>query len=107
MILTGNETHDISLHDAAILTKNYRNNDPDPTCLGEYFSGAAIRKILNQQPSGCCVGIRIYYGRSNEGDKKLVLVGVDKNGNDLCEGPLMEYGMSAPPYNSSSNPLNS
>lgn len=102
MSFTGNENHEISLAAAAILTENYRNQNPNAT-LGGFFGKTAIEAIL-AQPG--CVGIR-YYNAIDNNEPTLVLVGVDANQNDLYNGPLAEFSKPNPPYTSISNPLNS
>ncbi len=105
MNYTGNENHEISLNEAAELTQRFRDRLPviDNT-IGEYFGRTAMEDLLSQQG---CVGIRIYYGIDANDIKKLVIVGVDNNGNDLYDGELMEAGTTCPPLCSTSNPLNS
>jgi hypothetical protein len=105
MNYTGNENHDIRLEDAAELTKRFRDNLPviDDT-IAEYFGKSALQELLDQ--SGC-IGIRVYYGIDVNNTKRLVITGVDNNGDDLCEGNLMEAGTICPPICSNNNPLNS
>jgi hypothetical protein len=104
MDFTGNEKHDITLDDAAKLTANYRSSAGAKALLGSYFSIAGINKILDQDG---CIGIRIYYGLTDSGEKCFVLSGVTSNGDDLYDGQLAEYGIGCPPRCSRSNPLNS
>lgn len=105
MNFTGNENHEISLNEAAELTQRFRDNMPviDNT-IAEYFGKSALEDLLSQQD---CIGIRVYYGIDSDMNKKLVIVGVNSDGNDLYEGALMEKGTICPPYCPSSNPLNS
>jgi hypothetical protein len=105
MNYTGNENHDISLNEAADLTQRFRENLPiiDHT-IAEYFGKSALEELLDQNG---CVGIRIYYGIDIEMKKRLVIVGVNNEGNDLYEGNLMEVGQPCPPICSESNLLNS
>lgn len=105
MNYTGNEDHSISLQDAAAMTKRYRDNrTAAQTIIGEYFGKNAIIEILNQDQ---VVGIRIYYALDETMVQKLVIVGVDGNGNDLYLGEIAEHGHTNPPYQSTPNPLNS
>lgn len=105
MSFTGSEDHSISLAEAAELTSNYRATlSSSADVIGEYFGKEALISLLNQTN---CVGARVYYGLDDNGVKKLVLVGVDTDGNDLYENKLMERGLNCPPYCSTSNPLNS
>lgn len=104
MNYTGNEDHSISLTEASELTANYRNAQTDDYIRAEFFGKNAILDLLNQDN---CIGMRIYYGLDNNGVKKLVLVGVDGNGNDLDSGVILDKGFPCPTYCSSSNSLNS
>ncbi len=105
MKFTGNEDHSISLSEAAELTANYRETLTSAAeAKAEYFGKEALLNLLNQT---ACVGVRIYYGLDSAGVKKLVLVGVDSDGNDLYEGALMERGILCPTECSADNPLNS
>lgn len=104
MSLTGNENHDISLTEAAHLTENYRNAAGTSATIAHYFGGAAIQAILEQEG---CVGIRIYYGLKDDGEKQLVITGVNSAGNDLYNGLLAERSLNCPTNCSASNPLNS
>lgn len=103
MSFTGNENHDISLQEAAELTANYRNANPGQT-LGHFFGATAIAAILGQEG---CVGIRLYYAITNAGQKQLVVVGVNADGNDLYNGLLADRSFNCPPVCGISNPLNS
>ena len=102
-MFTGNEDHSISLNDAAALTENYRETSQGGS-LGGYFGGSALTSILQQEN---CVGIRIYYGRTENHEPRFVLVGVNSDGDDLYEGELAESSIDCPPNCSKSNPLNS
>ncbi len=105
MKFTGMEDHSISLSEAAELTANYRETLTNTAeAKAEYFGKDALLALLDQN---ACVGVRIYYGLDSTGVKKLVLVGVDADGNDLYEGALMERGIICPPTCSADNPLNS
>lgn len=92
--LTGHENHFITLADATALTMNFKMSVSAGTITGEYFGKDAIQAVLNQ-PN--VVGLRIYYGRKNNGTPALVVVGVDANAKDLLVGPLLEDGFPCPP----------
>ena len=100
---TVNHSHDISLQDAAQLTKNYRDAHPGAV-IAQRFEKSAIADIINQEG---CVSIRIYYAQTSGGAPQLVITGVDCNNNDMYTGKLVEYGHPCPSDCSSSNPLNS
>jgi hypothetical protein len=101
--LTGFENHSISLDDAARLTKNFRESVPTGSVLGEYFGGNAIQEVLKQDG---CIGIRIYYAKKDDGNPTLVIVGVDKSGNDMFNNLIIDHGFPCPPICNSTNPLN-
>jgi len=104
--MTGNENHQIPLPDAAHLTKNFRDSHPVGTIIAHAYGKQAILDILNQG-EGQCFGIRIYYAQDDLGAPKLVITGVDSNGNDLYNGPLAEFGNPCPSICSTPNQLNS
>ena len=106
MNYTGNEIHDISLQDAADLTKNYRDQftAEENYIKGEYFGKTALQSLLNQTN---CVGARMYYGLKADQTQCLVIVGVDGSGNDLTTGQIMELGLPCPAQCSTINTLNS
>jgi len=103
-VLTGHENHHISLKDAATLTRNFRNSTGnDATAItGEFFGRDALVASLDQKN---CIGLRIYYGKRDDGTPVLVLVGVDGTGNDMASDLIMEYGILCPPVCGSDNPL--
>ncbi|HEV8539045.1 MAG TPA: hypothetical protein VGR15_09035 [Bacteroidota bacterium] len=94
--LTGRENHNISLQDAATLTRNFRNStgNNENTILGEYFGKDALASALSQEN---CIGLRIYYGMRDDGTPVLVLIGVDPSGNDMTAGLVLENGFPCPP----------
>jgi len=69
----------ISLADAVDLTQRFRKASP-PAEHGGFFWANGIQEIL-AQPG--CVGLRYYHGLSADGHYRIVLVGVDGNGNDI------------------------
>ena len=71
----------IDLATAKKWTSNYRNGLENPEDrLAHYFGFEIIQQILNQEG---CIGIRIYYGIDDQGNKQLMLVGVDSAGENL------------------------
>ena len=103
-MFTGNEDHSISLTDAAVLTKAYRLLAGPFSIQGHYFSKTALLGVLNQTNA---VGIRIYYGSSALLGPKLVVVGVNADGEDLTSGYVLDHSAQCPPNCSSANLLNS
>jgi len=104
MSFTGNEDHSITLADAAVLTKKYRDSVAAGTRIAGFFGRAAIEAILAQADS---VGIRYYHGINDRSEPVLVLVGADADENDLYQGVLAEAAMPCPTRCSSANALNS
>lgn len=103
MSFNGSEGEEITLTEAAGMTANYREENPNET-KGHFMGKTLIQAILDQTD---CVGIRIYYGIDDEGNKELILVGVDENEDDLYEGKIGDKMKPCPSYCGSSNPLNS
>ena len=101
MSFTGDESVAITLTEGAAMTKAYR--DANPTAIkGHFFGINKINTILSQRG---CVGVRIYYGLDN-GIKQLVMVGVDANQNDLCNGIILDRSSPCPTYCGMTNALN-
>ena len=94
MAFTGNEDHEMSLEEAAKLTKNYRDSVGADAMLGGFFGKTAVSAILNQTG---CVGMRIYNGLLKDGKATYVLVGVNAAGEDLEDGEIAEIILPCPP----------
>lgn len=107
MSFTGDEGGFISLQNAAALTRNYRNNSGQSNPIRGQFLGS--NKLMELMKQTGAVGLRIYYGASEAGVPKIVVVGVDSDENDILgEDPLiLDTSMPCPPNCSSSNSLNS
>lgn len=105
-MFTGNESHEISLQDAANLTANYRSQFASGATYvkGEFFGKSSIQSLLNQDD---CVGLRIYYGLDIDNIQKLVIVGVLANEDDIIDGNILEFGSPCPPICGTLNVLNS
>lgn len=102
-MFTGNEDHQITLAEAAAMTKRYRLSVPTGSRKGGFFGRAAIEAILAQAN---CVGIRYYYGLNSTGEPVIILAGTDANEDDLYKGELAEFAIPCPTQCGSSNPLN-
>lgn len=100
---TGEEDHSITLEEASYLTANYQEQASLDQVTAEYFGKEALIAILQQKGA---VGLRIYYGMDDYGTSKLVLVGVNSNGDDMTDGLLAERGNICPPLCSKQNELN-
>ncbi|GEM_PF-892675 len=93
-LYTGNENHDITLQDAVGLTQAYRLAVSSETVLAHYFGKNAIEKAL-AQPG--CVGVRMFYGKHKDGSSTLVIIGVDRAGNDMTAGIALQKALPCPP----------
>jgi hypothetical protein len=51
-------------------------------------------------------GIRLYHGKSKQGEASVIAVGVDENGDDLLDGDIFDRGFPCPPFCTGSNLLN-
>jgi hypothetical protein len=101
---TGHENHHITLQEASVLTKTYRQQHPNKP-IAEFFGRDALLAILSQ-PN--CVGIRIYYGTDpKSGQPHLVLVGAEPNKNDIDHGIIAERGILCPSCCGKPNRINS
>lgn len=79
----------ISITTAAAMTKRYRENRPlmlkpayplDVLTLSETFGRLGFDKLLSNTE---CVGIRIYYGMDESLNMHAIVVGVNKDGEDI------------------------
>jgi hypothetical protein len=91
---TGNENHLISLTEAAGLTKAFRLSTTSDAVLAHYFGRNALESALSQSN---CVGLRMYYGKHKDGSPALVIIGVDRNGNDITSGIALQMSFPCPP----------
>ena len=67
------------LTQASQWTRNYRNQNPG-AIKGHCVKKAQLDAIL-AQPG--CEGVRMYYGLDDAGNRKLILVGIDADENDI------------------------
>ncbi|MBA2613603.1 MAG: hypothetical protein H0U95_16695 [Bacteroidetes bacterium] len=104
MSFNGNEGEQITLHDASIWTASYRNGGGSNGVNAHFFGVEKLKLILAQKD---CVGVRMYYAKDDTGKPALVLVGVDKNENDLSNGVILDRSVPCPSYCGTPNPLNS
>ncbi len=104
LLYTGKEDHAITLEEASAMTANFRAQAGPDQVIGGYFGRDAVERILSQDGT---VGFRYYYGLDEEGTPHIILVGVDKNGQDMTDGFLAERSFLCPPLCSDENELNS
>ena len=93
MSINNNTGEVITLDEAIDFTHTYQNNNPDE--IKSFFAGInKINRILGQDD---CIGIRFYNGEDPvTGKNNLVLVGVDKNGEDITQGVILERLLTCP-----------
>ncbi|MCR9171794.1 MAG: hypothetical protein NXI10_04840 [bacterium] len=102
MSFDGTEGGSISLTAGAALTAEYRKQNPGET-KGHFFGKDILQDILDQEG---CMGIRMYYGLDQDGNKELVLVGADANENDLTS-LVADLSLPCPGVCGNANSLNS
>ena len=100
----GTEGDAIDLTTAKRWTSNYRAINSTGV-QAHYFGNEIIQQLL-ERPG--CVGIRMYYAINDEGERKLLLIGVDANGENLLpstvarvkddEDPVVDYSFPCPTY---------
>ncbi len=62
-------------------------------CKRTFFGVEKLKLILAQKD---CIGVRLYYAKDDTGKPALVLVGVDKNENDLYNGVILDRSVALP-----------
>ncbi|MEN9973662.1 MAG: hypothetical protein RIS20_2009 [Bacteroidota bacterium] len=103
MSFNGNEGEFVTLSDASRWTANYRNTIQS----GEVIALAAGKdKLIELLDQSECMGVRMYYAINDEGEKNLVIVGVDSNGDDMVDGLLLDRLIPCPKMCSKPNRLN-
>ena len=101
MAFTGDEAKEFPLETAAEWTRNYRESNPNGI-KAHFFGNKIIKKILDQQG---CVGIRCYYALDEKGIQQMIMVGADKDENDLYNGIIAEISLPCPPFCPNGSPL--
>jgi hypothetical protein len=104
MSFDGNEGKVVSLQEASIWTAEYRNSIQPGETIAHFIGKNKLLELLEQEN---CIGVRIYYGIDENGEKNLIFVGTDENENDLVDGLILEYAKKCPPNCSDKNSLNS
>lgn len=104
MAFKGTEGEVISLDTASGWTANWRGSkdESDPNAI--FYGKDKIKAILDQEG---CMGLRIYFGIDDDGQKVLILVGADANEDDQEMKIILDRGVNCPPQCGSSNGLNS
>lgn len=92
MAFDGTEGGQISLQDAGLLTKNHRTTNPNDR-KGHFMGKDILNAILSQAG---CMGIRVYHGLDSAGNRELIFVGADANGNDMASGIIADMSHPCP-----------
>ncbi len=95
--------HRISLQDAAVMTRRWRQRTPDAVKAGA-FHADQVRELL-AQPG--CVAFRIYNGLNEKDEVQFILVGVDAKDKDMTGGVMLEFHYPCPPFCDDGSGLNS
>ncbi len=93
---TNKEKHRIGLQKAKEMIQRHRSGGGG---LGNLRAAAWGRGILDEilaQPG--CAGVRIYFGRKEDGSTTLLAVGMDADGNDLTGGTIADDIWPCPPF---------
>lgn len=101
MTFNGKEGGEITLDLGAAMTAEFRRQNPNTT-IAHFFGREILEKLLTQED---CMGVRMYYGIDEHGEKQLVLVGADSNGNDILD-LVADISVPCPNACSDRNPLN-
>lgn len=104
MSFNGTEGTVVTLNDASGWTANFRATISSGDIIAHFVGKQKINAILEQEG---CMGIRIYYGIDDDGEKNLILVGVAADENDMVNGVIVEKLVTCPPKCSTTNALNS
>jgi hypothetical protein len=84
----GTEGKPIPQETAKQWSENYQKKNPGET-KSHFFGRDIIEKILAEDG---CMGIRIYYALDDNGQKQLLLVGADSEGNNLLPSEKSSSG---------------
>jgi hypothetical protein len=93
MPLPEKRDHRISLPDAVALARQHRSDHPGEP-KAHFFHREAFDALLAQPGAS---GIRIYRGKGKGGERHLVMVAVDGDGEDLTS-TVMELDQPCPPF---------
>jgi hypothetical protein len=104
MTFTGNEGAVITLAEGSKMTAAYRATISTGDTIALAVGKNLVNSILGQTG---CMGIRMYFALDKDGNKQLVLVGVDANGDDMTAGVIVDNMITCPNICSKKNSLNS
>ena len=90
-----NHGHEVSLDSAKKFIGNLKKDAMQMKIKGGMFYREIFDKMLAQKG---VVGLRFYFGKTDDGNPTLVAVAVDSTGNDMTKGVLAESICPCPPY---------
>ena len=95
MGFTGKEGEFITLEIGKDYTGNWRTKHGDEAIRAHFFGKEKLMQLMEDES---VMGIRIYQGLHQD-SLKLVLVGTDKDENDITEGEnrILDAGVPCPP----------
>ena len=110
--------HQISVTNAADMTRRYRENRPGNFPICETFESDVISTLLSNPE---CRFLRIYYGMDENNEVHAILVGANEQGEDILppdsskievegsggDGGLLDDGYRCPQYCPPPSKLNS
>ena len=85
----------ITQQEATTMMDKYQQGTSSGEVKAVSYGANHYNNILAQPD---CIGIANYFGIDSEAKKTLVLVGVDKNGNGMWGGIILEWGANCPPF---------
>ena len=95
MAITGDEGGFIPLGEAAAWTANFRQSSGGGT-KAHLFGKHKIRELIDHPD---CVAIRAYYAIDFNGDRQLVLIGVDADEKDIvATGVALDQSYPCPSH---------
>lgn len=87
--------HRIGLEQARAMIQEHRKQGAPKLPEAMAFHRDVVDSILNQPG---CVALRMYPARHADGNTTMVLVGVDKAGQDMTSGVIAEESLPCPPW---------
>lgn len=94
----------ITLDEGSRMTAEFRKTITNGDTIAHAVGANLVNAILNQDG---CNGMRMYYALDENGNKQLVLVGADANGDDITSGYIVDHMLPCPMTCSQKNRLNS
>lgn len=89
------EIHNITEENAGLFTANYRRQSDAEQPMGGCFAKEAVESLLNQEG---CQALGFLFGAKTDGTRVLCLTGLDKNGEKMLHGKLLELSVPCPPF---------